>query len=163
MPLFSGNKLPVLSLGSHSSPPPGYIAELGLTVTPGNRLDICPMSGQTKHPFPLLQKKTCDLSGPMRPLVEPWEDSQSGQTRKGEGTVWGDAKVSEDAQSCPTLCDPMDYSLPGSSIHGIFQARMLEWVAMPSSRGTSQPRDQTHISCIAGRFLTTEPPGQTNK
>ena len=51
MPLFSGNKLPVLSLGSHSSPPPGYIAELGLTVTPGNRLDTCPMSGQTKHPL----------------------------------------------------------------------------------------------------------------
>ena len=40
-------------------------------------------------------------------------------------------------KSCPTLCDPMDYSLPGSSVHGILQARILEWVAMPSSRGSS--------------------------
>ena len=46
-------------------------------------------------------------------------------------------------QSCPTLCDPMDYSPPGSSVHGILQARILEWVAMPSSRGSSQPRDQS--------------------
>ena len=45
-------------------------------------------------------------------------------------------------QSYLTLCDPMDYSLPGSSVHGILQARILEWVAMPSSRGSSQPRDQ---------------------
>ena len=47
------------------------------------------------------------------------------------------------AQSCLTLCDPMDCSLPGSSVHGIFQARILEWVAVPSSRGSSQPRDRT--------------------
>ena len=46
-------------------------------------------------------------------------------------------------------CDPMDCSLPGSSVHGISQARILEWVAMPSSRGFSQPRDQTHISCVS--------------
>ena len=45
------------------------------------------------------------------------------------------------AQSCLTLCDPMDCSPPGSSVHGILQARTLEWVAMPSSRGSSQPRD----------------------
>ena len=44
-------------------------------------------------------------------------------------------------QSCPTLCDPMDCSLPGSSVPGIFQARILEWVALPFSRGSSQPRD----------------------
>ena len=48
---------------------------------------------------------------------------------------------SEVAQSCPTLCDPMDYSLPGSSVHGIFQARVLEWVAISFSRRASQPRD----------------------
>ena len=46
-------------------------------------------------------------------------------------------KESEVAQSCPTLCDPMDYSLPGSSIHGIFQARVLEWVAVSFSRRSS--------------------------
>ena len=62
-----------------------------------------------------------------------------------------------------TLCDPMDCSPPCSSVHGILQARTLEWVAMPSSRGCSQPRDQTHISfsfCIAGGFFTTAPLGK---
>ena len=66
-------------------------------------------------------------------------------------------------QSCPTLCNPMDCSPWGSSVHGILQTRILEWVAMPSSRGSSQPRDWTHISCsscIADRFFTTEPPGE---
>ena len=50
-------------------------------------------------------------------------------------------KESEVAQLCPTLCDPMDCSLPGSSIHGILQARILEWVAVSFSRRSSQPRD----------------------
>ena len=63
--------------------------------------------------------------------------------------------VSEVAQSCPTLCDPMDYSLPGSSIHGIFQVRVLEWVAISFSRGSSQPGDWIQVSCIAGRHFTT--------
>ena len=53
------------------------------------------------------------------------------------------------AQSWPTLCDSMGYSPPVSSVHGISQARMLEWVAISYSRGTSQPRDQTHVSCIS--------------
>ena len=52
-------------------------------------------------------------------------------------------------RSCPTLCDPMDYT-----VHGILQARILEWVAFPFSRGSSQPRDWTRVSCIAGRFFT---------
>ena len=52
-----------------------------------------------------------------------------------------------DAQLCLTLCDRMDHSLPGSSVRGILQARMLEWVAIFFSRGSSQPRDQTHVSC----------------
>ena len=54
------------------------------------------------------------------------------------------------AQSCPTLCDPMDCSPPGSSVHEIFQARILEWVAISFSRGSSQPRDRTRVSCTAG-------------
>ena len=58
---------------------------------------------------------------------------------------------SEVAQSCPTLCDPMDCSLPGSSIHGVFQARILEWVAISFSRRSSQPRDWTQISHTVGR------------
>ena len=53
-----------------------------------------------------------------------------------------------DAQLCPTLCDPVDCSLPDSSVHGILQARILEWVAMPSSRGSSWPRDWTWVSYI---------------
>ena len=62
-------------------------------------------------------------------------------------------------QLCLTLCDPMDYTPPGSSVHGILQARILEWVAMPSSRGSSQTRDQNLLSltspAVAGRFFTT--------
>ena len=84
------------------------------------------------------------------------------------------------AKLCPTLCDCMDCTPPGSSVSGILQARILEWVAMPSSRGSSQPRDWTqishttggccsrrsfwlrywtHVSCIASGFFTTKPPG----
>ena len=69
-----------------------------------------------------------------------------------------EVEVSKVAQSCPTLCDPKDCCLPGSSVHGIFQARVLEWVAIPFSRGSSWPRDWTYISYIsalAGKFFTT--------
>ena len=55
---------------------------------------------------------------------------------------------------CPTLCNPMDSSLPGSTIHGIFQARILEWAAISFSRGSSQPRYGTCVSCIADRHFT---------
>ena len=55
-------------------------------------------------------------------------------------------------QSCPALCNAMDCSPPVSSVHGILQARILEWVAMPSSRESPQPRDGTQVSCIAGEF-----------
>ena len=58
------------------------------------------------------------------------------------------------AQSRPTLCNPMDCSLPGSSVHGIFQARILEWAAVSFSRGPSWLRDRTCASCIAGRVFT---------
>ena len=63
-------------------------------------------------------------------------------------------KWSEVAQSCPTLCDSMNCSLPSFSIHGLFQARVLEWTAISFSRGSSQPRDRTWVSCIAGRCFT---------
>ena len=62
------------------------------------------------------------------------------------------------AQACPTLCDPLDCSLTGSSVHSIFQTRILEWVAVSFSRGSPWPRNQTHISwvsCTARRFFTT--------
>ena len=57
-------------------------------------------------------------------------------------------------QLCPTVCDPMKYSLPCSSIHGIFQARVQEWVAISFSRGFSRPRDRTQVSLIVGRRFT---------
>ena len=72
------------------------------------------------------------------PTVEKWLDSEK-------------VKV---AQLCPTLCDSMDCSLPGSSVHGISQARILERVAIHFSRGFFQPRDWTQVSCIAGKFFT---------
>ena len=65
------------------------------------------------------------------------------------------------AQFCLTLCDPMDCSPPGSSLHGILQARILEWVAISFYRGSSQPRDSTCVSCIAGRFFTIWVTGET--
>ena len=70
--------------------------------------------------------------------------------------------VCSDAQSCPTLCDPMDCSPPGSSVHGIFQARRLEWVAISSSRGSFQPRDGTCSFCVNRQVLSLPlvPPGK---
>ena len=69
------------------------------------------------------------------------------------GVLWlvsfGDSEVKV-AQSCPALCNPMDYT-----VHGILQARILEWVAIFYSRGSSQPRDQTQVSRIEGGFFTS--------
>ena len=62
--------------------------------------------------------------------------------------------VSSVRSSQVRLCDPMNYGPPGSSVHGVLQARILAWVAIPFSKGSSWPRDQTQISCIAGRFFT---------
>ena len=65
--------------------------------------------------------------------------------------------------SCVRLCDPMDSSLPGSSVHRISQARILEWVAISFSRGSPPPRDRnciSSVSCIGRQFFTTEPPGK---
>ena len=69
---------------------------------------------------------------------------------------WSEVEV---VQPCPAFCDPMDCSPPGSSVHGILQAKILEWIAISFSRGSSGPRDWTWVSCTAGRFLPSEPPG----
>ena len=66
----------------------------------------------------------------------------------------GEGDGDEVAQLCPTLCNPIDGSPPGSSVHGILQARIVEWVVISFSRGSSQPRDQTQVSCIADRRFT---------
>ena len=63
---------------------------------------------------------------------------------------------------CVWFCDPVDCSPPGSSVHGILQARILEWVAMPSFRGSSWPRDWTQVSCIAGGFFAIWAPRKPN-
>ena len=68
--------------------------------------------------------------------------------------IYKHGSESEVAQSCPTLCNPMDCSPPGSSVHGIFQARVLEWVAISFSGGPSWPKNRTPVSLIAGRHFT---------
>ena len=65
-----------------------------------------------------------------------------------EGLFLGPCEHAKLLQSCPTLCNPIDYSLPGSSVHGILQARILKWVAMPFARGSSRPKDRTCDSCL---------------
>jgi len=83
------------------------------------------------------------------PGIEPVSPALSGRFLTTEPQV----KVKE-AQSCLTLCDPMDYNLPGCSVHGILQTRKLEWVTFPFSTGSSWLRDWTQVSHITGRFFT---------
>ena len=85
--------------------------------------------------------------------IQAQRQRQKGSRKEGKlkTSLQGEREV---AQSCPTLCDPVDCSLPGSSIHGIFQAIVLEWVAISLSRASSRPRDQTRVSCIADRCFT---------
>ena len=82
----------------------------------------------------------------------PQEASTESHGNSSRAGLWKKEK-SEVAQSCPTLCDPVDCSSPGSSVHGILQARVLEWVAISFSRGSSRPRDQNWVSRIAGRHF----------
>ena len=86
-----------------------------------------------------------------------WMNNKLESRLPGEIPITSDMQIikwkseSEVAQSCSTLCDPVDCSLPGSSVHGILQARILEWVAISFSRESSRPRDRTRVSHIAGR------------
>ena len=89
----------------------------------------------------------------------PWTEEPSGLQSMGSQELDMAEQLSIAqlllSQSCPTLCNPMGCSLPGSSVHGILQARIMELVAMPSSRGSSQPGFQTcvsYISCNGGGF-----------
>ena len=100
-----------------------------------------------------------DSEGPHRwqpiRLCRPW-NSPGKNTGVGCHFLLQCTKVkreSEVAHSCLTCSDPMDYSLPGSSIHGILQARVLEWVAIAFSKGSSRPRDRTCVSCIGRQIL----------
>ena len=78
---------------------------------------------------------------------EPGRGSRQ-RERQGRKEKGFPGALSESAQSCPTLCDPVD-----CTVYGVLQARILEWVAIPSSRGSSQPRDRTQVSRTAGRFF----------
>ena len=109
----------------------------------------------SKSPFPPLG----DLS---HPGIQPLSPELAGgffttaPSRKPWFSLY--AKWREVAQSCLTLCNPMDCSPPGSSIHGIFQARMLKWVAISFSGGSSQPRERTWASRLQADSLLSKPP-----
>ena len=92
---------------------------------------------------------TRSLLGSFVKTLTPWL-----HPRSPEAELSGVKEKVKVAQSCPALCNPMDCSPPGSSVHRILQARILEWVAVPFSRGSSQPKDQTQVSGTAGRFFT---------
>ena len=79
--------------------------------------------------------------------------------RRNSINWWRKVKESEVAQSCLTLCDPMDCSLPDSSVHGIFQARVLEWIAISFSRGSSRPGIETRSPPLQADTLPSQPPG----
>ena len=84
------------------------------------------------------------------PFIQGYIDIYT-HTHTHTRTKWSEVK---EAQPCPTLCDLVDCSLPDSFVHGILQARILEWVAVPFSRGSSQPRDRTQVSRVTGGFFT---------
>ena len=90
--------------------------------------------------------------GPYIHMYNIWTIYISSQIQQKLGRYM--SEVSEVTQSCPTLCDLMDCNLPGSLVHGILQARVLEWVAISFSRGSSHPRDRTRVSCTAGGRFT---------
>ena len=106
------------------------------------------------------QKGEVTLRKETGPWQVPWEHTERYPTVSGVASLTDSSKCmyAKSLQSCLTLCDPMDCSPSGSSVHGILQARILEWVAIPFSGESSQPRDWAHISCLlhwrAG-FVTT--------
>ena len=113
--------------------------------------------------LPSSTSHTCLLKGPYSIVTEHREDKLFFWS-KTSNAFWVNVCVSAKSfQLCPTLCDPMDCSLPGSSVHGILQARILEWVAMPSSRGSSWPRiePESLVSpAVQSGSLPLAPPGR---
>ena len=95
----------------------------------------------------------------IEPAVEPTSPTLAGGFFIAEPTGKNDGCVrAKLLQFYLILCDPMDGILPGAAVHGIFQARILKWIAVPSARGSSQPRDQTHIfmsPALADSFFIT--------
>ena len=126
-------------------------------------------AGRASRPhFPLVQLKP-EGEGAHQCSFRPASGAQSwkGQWRTAQHPPRGHTVCAELAvvgaqllSHIQLFCNHMDCSPLGSSVHGILQARILQWVAISLSRGSSRPRDRTHVSCIAGRFFTTEPPGK---
>ena len=113
------------------------------------------------------------LTWPLPGLHPTWTDSEYGEeVGKGERSgflilviQWSPVAScvhAKSLQSCPTLWDPVDCCPPGSSVHGILQVRILEWVAISFTRGSSWPRDWTCNSCIEGDSSSLDPPGKPN-
>ena len=133
---------------------------------PHDMVSLFPNQGSNLHLSTLYWKHRVLTAG----LLSPWGHHYKSATSKPEinsvyvcvcvcARMHSRTHVCSVTSSCLTLCDPKDYSPPGSSIHGILQARILEWVAMPVLRGSSNPRFWTCASCmpfIAGRFFTAE-------
>ena len=115
---------------------------------------------QPRASFSLLLARPCGILvfHPGTEVVPPALEAQSlnhWTTREAYIIV-----CTKSLQLCPNLCNPVDCSPPGSSVHGVFQARILEWVAISSSRGSSQPRGRILVSCIASGFFTALPLGK---
>ena len=104
--------------------------------------NICLIGGLQKHCNQIFMNKTKDSC--VKKFITTCHTLSPFNVSESESEV---------AQSCPTLCDPMDCSPPGSSVHRIHQARILEWVAISFSRVSSPPRDRTQVSRIAGRYF----------
>ena len=131
--------------------------------------------GQGQITYAIWIPRTPSLQGPRRESDGPLNLSDWGDfSKRIMYRMWagfeetcptlGTCVDAKSLQSCPTLCDLMDYSPPGFSVHGIFQSRRLKWIVIPSSRGSSQRKDLTHIiSCIGSRrSVPLAPPGKSH-
>ena len=108
----------------------------------------CPGEGNGN----LLQYSCLEIFHGQRSLAgySPWGCKELNTTEHTHTVIWICCVCVLVTQSCCILCNPVYYSLPGFSVHRILQARILEWVAIPFSRGSSQPRDWAQVSCMAG-------------
>ena len=120
---------------------------------------VCPLC--SRNP-PLSVRATTDRTAPLslpEDIHKGWNSAEqvreiTGKNKELCGVYLNRESESEVSQLCTTLGDPVDCSPPGSSVHGILQARILGWVAIFFSRGSSQPQDRTQVSCISGRHFT---------
>ena len=126
------------------------LSHVQLVVTPWTVACQAPLSMEFSR-----QEYWSGLPCPLpRDLPDPGVEPTSLMSSASAGGFFTTAAAAKSLQSCLTRCDPMDCSLPGSFVHGILQARILEWVNISFSRGSSLPRNRTWVSCITGGFFT---------